>query len=81
MPAGGGIGRGGAVPPPPRTWILWHIPRSLESLRVMEQKDSPGHLRGSASCWSFGMVHCKNGDYGVHGLGVGILEEAQICPS
>ena len=25
-------------------------------------------------------MHCRDGDCGVHGLGEGVLEEAQVCP-
>ena len=46
----------------------------------MEQKNSPWHLCGSAAYWSLSLMHCRNGYCGVHGLGEGVLKEAQVCP-
>ena len=53
----------------------------LKGFRVLEHEYSPGHLRGSAACWSLSGMDCRHGDGGVHGLGEGVLEEGQICPS
>jgi hypothetical protein len=54
---------------------------SLKDFWIMEQGKGPRHLFGSATCQSFSLVHLRGGDYGVHGLGEGVLVEARICPT
>ena len=53
----------------------------LKGFRVLEQKDSLGHLRGSAPRLSLSGMDGRHGHDGVHGLGEGVLEEGQVCPS